>query len=75
MSTNKEAKNNDPVDPGQKNNKKVTSTSDFLSDPNMHFVEAIGKWTYTSDDGVTLQFDEDQQQWTQIVNYALVNNT
>ncbi len=50
-----------------RDNKKV---SDFHSDPKMHFIEAIGKWTYTSDDGVTLQFDEDQQQWTQIVNFV-----
>ncbi|CAB4427595.1 unnamed protein product [Rhizophagus irregularis] len=64
--TNKGEKNKVPVKPGQESNKEVTSTSDFLSDPKMHFVEAIGKWTYTSDDGVTLQFDEDLQQWTQI---------
>lgn len=70
--TNKGEKNKVPVKPGQESNKEVTSTSDFLSDPKMHFVEAIGKWTYTNDDGVTLQFDEDLQQWTQIVIYALV---
>ncbi|CAG8515903.1 16425_t:CDS:10 [Rhizophagus irregularis] len=64
--TNKGEKNKVPVKPGQESNKEVTSTSDFLSDPKMHFVEAIGKWTYTNDDGVTLQFDEDLQQWTQI---------
>ncbi|GBB86581.1 hypothetical protein RclHR1_00130022 [Rhizophagus clarus] len=63
MSTSKEAKNNSPVDPG---NKEVSPISDFLSDPKMHFAEAIGKWTYTSDDGITLQFEEDQQKWTQI---------
>ncbi|RIA88218.1 hypothetical protein C1645_713419 [Glomus cerebriforme] len=60
MSTSKEA------NPGQQSNKEAPSTSDFLSDPKMHFIEEIGKWTYTGDDGVTLQFDEDQQQWTQI---------
>ena len=64
MSTSKEAGNNDP---GQESIKELSSTSDFLSDPKMHYIEAIGKWTYTSDDGVTFQFDEDQQQWTQIV--------
>jgi hypothetical protein len=63
MSTSKEARNNDP---GQEVSKEP-STSDFLSDPKMHFIEAIGKWTYTSDNGVTFQFNEDQQQWTQIV--------
>ena len=63
MSTSKEARNNDP---GQEISKE-SSTSDFLSDPKMHFIESIGKWTYTSDDGVAFQFDEDQQQWTQIV--------
>jgi hypothetical protein len=67
MSTSKEENNNNP---GQESNKEITS--DFLSDPKMHFIESIGKWTYTSDDGITLQFDEDQQKWTQIVNYALL---
>ncbi|CAG8670917.1 14312_t:CDS:2, partial [Funneliformis mosseae] len=63
MSTGKETTN---IDPGQENDKNASLSSDFHLDANMHYIEAIGKWTYTSEDGETLQFDEDQQQWIKI---------
>ncbi|CAG8802280.1 29215_t:CDS:2, partial [Racocetra persica] len=44
----------------------LPSVSDFASDPHMHFVEETGKWTYTSEDGNTWEYNEEQQQWFQM---------
>ncbi|CAG8802330.1 22886_t:CDS:2, partial [Gigaspora margarita] len=38
------------------------SSTNFASDPHMHFVEETGKWTYTSEDGNTWEYNEEQQQ-------------
>ncbi|CAG8547349.1 4288_t:CDS:10 [Acaulospora morrowiae] len=43
----------------------MPAAEDFASDPRMHFVEATGKWIYTSDDGFTWEYNESQQNWQQ----------
>ncbi|CAG8591376.1 15638_t:CDS:10 [Dentiscutata erythropus] len=47
------------------------SSSNFASDPHMHFVEETGKWTYTSEDGNTWEYNEEQQQWCQMAKVLL----
>ncbi|CAG8716160.1 19534_t:CDS:10 [Cetraspora pellucida] len=49
----------------------LPSASDFASDPHMHFVEETGKWTYTSEDGNTWEYNEEQQQWCQMAKVLL----
>ncbi|RHZ76044.1 hypothetical protein Glove_208g36 [Diversispora epigaea] len=44
----------------------MQNTSDFANDPRMHFIEATGKWTFTSDDGLTWEYDEKNQEWCQM---------
>ena len=41
--------------------------SEFSSDPRMHFIEETGKWTYTDDDGVPYEYDEEQGAWFPMV--------
>ncbi|CAG8671515.1 11473_t:CDS:2, partial [Scutellospora calospora] len=50
----------------------LPSFSDFASDPHMHYVEETGKWTYTSDDGNTWEYNEEQQQWCQMDEEVLL---
>ncbi|KAF0462694.1 Splicing factor u2af-associated protein 2 [Gigaspora margarita] len=48
------------------------SSTNFASDPHMHFVEETGKWTYTSEDGNTWEYNEEQQQWCQMDEEVLL---
>ncbi|KAG0242101.1 hypothetical protein B0O80DRAFT_425904 [Mortierella sp. GBAus27b] len=43
-----------------------------VAQQNMHFIEETGRWTYTDDEGVSFEYDENLKAWFPMFNEQLI---